>query len=187
MRYRARVIPLYEGHKQEDKKFWGYRDAANVKEAQFLLMRAYPYPQYFVEEPILDLREGGKEKAVETHEERMARQEAQLRAGEQLIREAKELTKRHPNPGSKMKVVCAWCGKDMGERDGEGVNGLSHSTCDECYEDLHGMPKYYVVTDAGKTTLKVGETYSSGALKRENERVIRLGEMPASARSKGGV
>ena len=114
MRYRARVIPLYEGHKQEDKASWQYREATSAKQAQMFLMRAYPYPQYFVEEPILDLREGGKEKAVETHEERMARQEAQLRAGEQLIRKAKELTKRHPNPGSKMKVICAWCGKDMG-------------------------------------------------------------------------
>ena len=29
-----------------------------------------------------------------------------------------------------MKVVCAWCGEDMGTKDGEGV---SHSICDTCY------------------------------------------------------
>ena len=150
MRYRARVIPLYEGHKQEDKGVWQYREAVSARQAQMFLMRAYPYPQYFVEEPVEDLREGGKEKA-------------------------------------KMRVICAWCGKDMGQRDGEGVNGLSHSICDECYEDLHGIPKYYVITDRGKTVFTEGETIASNVLRRENERVIRLGEMPASAKSKGGA
>ncbi len=24
-----------------------------------------------------------------------------------------------------MKIVCAWCGKDMGEKDGKGVEGAS--------------------------------------------------------------
>ena len=86
-----------------------------------------------------------------------------------------------------IKIRCAWCGKDMGERDGEGVNGLSHSICDECYEDLHGMPKYYKITDKGQTIFQEGDTVSSGQLRKENERVIRLGEMPASAKSKGGA
>jgi DNA-directed RNA polymerase subunit RPC12/RpoP len=31
-----------------------------------------------------------------------------------------------------MKIVCAWCGKEMGERDGEGVEGITHSVCSEC-------------------------------------------------------
>jgi len=53
MKYRTRVIPLYEGRKQEEKGFWAYREAASPKQAQMFFMRAYPYPQYFVEHPIL--------------------------------------------------------------------------------------------------------------------------------------
>ena len=32
----------------------------------------------------------------------------------------------------KVKVTCAWCGKDMGEKDGRGVEGVSHGICEEC-------------------------------------------------------
>jgi len=35
-----------------------------------------------------------------------------------------------------MKIVCSWCGKVMGEKDGEGIDGISHSVCDECYTKL---------------------------------------------------
>ena len=35
-----------------------------------------------------------------------------------------------------MKIVCAWCGKDMGEKDGEGIEGISHSICEECLSKL---------------------------------------------------
>lgn len=31
-----------------------------------------------------------------------------------------------------LMVVCAWCGKVMGEKEGKGVSGVSHSICDEC-------------------------------------------------------
>lgn len=31
-----------------------------------------------------------------------------------------------------LKIQCAWCGKDMGEKDGEGVEGTSHSICQHC-------------------------------------------------------
>ncbi len=31
-----------------------------------------------------------------------------------------------------MKIVCAWCGKDVGEKDGEGIEGISHGVCEEC-------------------------------------------------------
>jgi hypothetical protein len=27
---------------------------------------------------------------------------------------------------------CAWCGKDLGETDGEGVEGVSHGMCEAC-------------------------------------------------------
>ena len=35
-----------------------------------------------------------------------------------------------------MKIVCAWCGKDMGEKEGEGIEGISHSVCEECADKL---------------------------------------------------
>ena len=31
-----------------------------------------------------------------------------------------------------MKIVCAWCGEEMGEKDGEGIDGVSHSICESC-------------------------------------------------------
>ena len=35
-----------------------------------------------------------------------------------------------------MKVVCAWCDKEMGEIDGGGVEGVSHGICEECLRKL---------------------------------------------------
>jgi len=35
-----------------------------------------------------------------------------------------------------MKIVCAWCGKDMGEKDSKGVDGVTHSICKECSAKL---------------------------------------------------
>ncbi len=35
-----------------------------------------------------------------------------------------------------MRVVCAWCNKDMGEKDGEGVRGVSHGLCRECFDKV---------------------------------------------------
>ena len=31
-----------------------------------------------------------------------------------------------------MKIVCAWCNKYMGEKDGKGVRGITHSVCEKC-------------------------------------------------------
>lgn len=31
-----------------------------------------------------------------------------------------------------IKIVCAWCGKDMGTKDGKGVEGITHGICPEC-------------------------------------------------------
>ena len=31
-------------------------------------------------------------------------------------------------------VVCAWCGKKIGEKDGEGVEGVSDGICQDCYD-----------------------------------------------------
>ena len=40
------------------------------------------------------------------------------------------------NKSREMKIVCAWCHKYMGEKDGEGVEGVSHSICRECLVKL---------------------------------------------------
>ena len=42
----------------------------------------------------------------------------------------------HHNPQlhTRMQVVCAWCGKDMGEKDGKGQTGTTHSICPKCKE-----------------------------------------------------
>ena len=29
-------------------------------------------------------------------------------------------------------VLCAWCGKHLGTKDGQGVSGVSHGMCAEC-------------------------------------------------------
>jgi len=33
-----------------------------------------------------------------------------------------------------IKVTCGWCGKDMGTKDGLGINGISHGMCQECFD-----------------------------------------------------
>jgi len=35
-----------------------------------------------------------------------------------------------------MKIVCASCNKDMGDKDGKGVEGVSHGLCPECLARL---------------------------------------------------
>ena len=33
-----------------------------------------------------------------------------------------------------IKIICAWCKKDMGEKEGKGATGISHSIYPECLE-----------------------------------------------------
>jgi len=33
-----------------------------------------------------------------------------------------------------LKIVCGWCGKNMGTKDGKGVSGISHSMCPKCFK-----------------------------------------------------
>lgn len=32
-----------------------------------------------------------------------------------------------------LKIVCMYCGREMGEKNGEGVSGVSHSICRGCW------------------------------------------------------
>jgi hypothetical protein len=36
-----------------------------------------------------------------------------------------------------IKVVCQTCGKFMYEKDGEGITGISHSSCEDCLRKLY--------------------------------------------------
>jgi hypothetical protein len=54
IRYRAKVIPLREGRRQEKEARWEYTHAASPAQAHHFLMRRFPYPKYFVEEPVPD-------------------------------------------------------------------------------------------------------------------------------------
>lgn len=29
-------------------------------------------------------------------------------------------------------IICAWCQKTLGEKDGQGIEGESHGICDDC-------------------------------------------------------
>ena len=35
-----------------------------------------------------------------------------------------------------LRVICAWCGKDLGTKDGEGTSGISHGICKECADRM---------------------------------------------------
>ena len=35
-----------------------------------------------------------------------------------------------------MEIRCAWCGKNMGEKDSEGIEEVSHGICEECFDKL---------------------------------------------------
>jgi len=36
-----------------------------------------------------------------------------------------------PEP-RKLRVICAWCGKYLGEKKGEGIEGVSPGICEDC-------------------------------------------------------
>lgn len=35
-----------------------------------------------------------------------------------------------------MKIMCAWCNKEIGEKDGGGIEGVSHGICEACSKKL---------------------------------------------------
>ena len=55
-----------------------------------------------------------------------------------------------------LTMTCAWCSKDMGEKDGKGVSGVSHGMCPSCYKKLtadmeiaDNMRSYWANLNAG--------------------------------------
>lgn len=53
-----------------------------------------------------------------------------------------------------MKIICAWCDKDMGEVDGEGVEGVSHGICDECLKKIEAEEGLTVSEEEPVTEVK---------------------------------
>ncbi len=44
-------------------------------------------------------------------------------------------------PKTKLQIYCAWCRQYMGEKDGKGVEGKSHSICEKCWhKEFPGVP-----------------------------------------------
>ena len=33
-----------------------------------------------------------------------------------------------------IKIICGWCGKDLGEKEGDSEMPVSHGICDQCAE-----------------------------------------------------
>jgi hypothetical protein len=40
--------------------------------------------------------------------------------------------------GVSMEIICSNCKKSMGKKDGGGIEGVSHSICEECIRVLYG-------------------------------------------------
>ena len=53
-----------------------------------------------------------------------------------------------------IKVVCAWCGKDMGEKDGQGKEGISHGLCEECRAEMASAGK---IKKGGIPSKRIGQ------------------------------
>jgi len=53
-----------------------------------------------------------------------------------------------------MKIVCSWCGKDMGEKPPYEDKGITHTICPECYEKVTGKP--YPITGISDGTVSMG-------------------------------
>ena len=40
-----------------------------------------------------------------------------------------------------MKIVCAWCGKDMGEKETKSKEGVSHTICGKCLAKMQAKKR----------------------------------------------
>jgi len=52
--------------------------------------------------------------------------------------------------GTTMTIICAWCGKHLGDKEGGGESGTTHTICDECSkQELDKYMKSKEITNAG--------------------------------------
>jgi len=52
------------------------------------------------------------------------------------LRWNKEMKNLSKGVETRMKIVCAWCGRELGEKDGRGIEGVSHGLCNKCLARL---------------------------------------------------
>lgn len=64
-----------------------------------------------------------------------------------------------------MEIVCAWCGKKYGEKAGRGINGVSHTICQECSTRFELEMKQK--TDDEKRSNKNEDENDTGEIARE--------------------
>lgn len=48
-----------------------------------------------------------------------------------------------------MKIVCAWCGREVGWKDGRGEKGVSHGLCRECLTRMEAAAAEKRVSENG--------------------------------------
>ncbi len=70
-----------------------------------------------------------------------------------------------------IRVICAWCNMHMYDKDGQGVEGISHAICEDCkkkfIEDIHGNTNRK--TDCSKCTWRTSRDVC-GVCKLEKEK-----------------
>ena len=54
------------------------------------------------------------------------------------------------NGSGKIKIICAWCGKEMGEKEGEGIEGISHGMCNKCAAEVQAKVGGHITRDNPK-------------------------------------
>lgn len=134
MRYRARVLPLYEGHRQEEKATWEYTNAESIAQAGRFLRQRYPYPKYVVEEPIEDPRK--------TYEEKMARQKEQLAKGEEVLAKGRKLLRKKGNPIKEGCFVLTLSLLNVAEASELAAWGVNKNRSEEAIDALNSMGQF---------------------------------------------
>ncbi|MBA7675870.1 hypothetical protein ES703_84109 [subsurface metagenome] len=89
---------------------------------------------------------------------------------------------RGSNPG-KVTVICPICSDEIAITEYNRVTRsealIKHL---EKKHPVRDQSDYVTITDPGKTTFKAGEIISREAFEKENERVRKLSEQPATGR-----
>ena len=57
-----------------------------------------------------------------------------------------------------LKIVCGWCGKELGCKEGGDSDGEAHGICDDCL--LHNFPHLYDKVKGGNYVRKRRDIYA---------------------------
>lgn len=87
-----------------------------------------------------------------------------------------------------MKIRCAWCGKDMGEKPGAICDAITHGICDECAarvkREFAGMVLDGTATLETRRAMERHHNWEGSALRGEEMKGVKCGhetkeEVPA--------